>query len=93
MTSEYPQKRQRDTVTDTAKLVAQYIGVAIAIGTLVWGAAKISSSSEEMKIAITNLNVIVASTRESNISLMVEQARQQVQLDVLRRQLEDMERK
>jgi hypothetical protein len=78
---------------EVTKLVLQAIGVVLALGTLVWGAARLSQTTENLQSSVVNLNTVVGNLRDITTSSRIHQARQDVELETIKQRLDDIQRK
>lgn len=66
------------------KLVATMLGVGVTIASLIWGAAKISNSVDNMNLAISDLKIVTDNLRNTIVSILVDQARLDAELQALK---------
>lgn len=78
-----PHRRQDDRMGG-AKIVAGVIGTIIALGSLIWSAARIASSVDSLNGAVVDLKTTTSALQVTITGILVTQARFDAELQALK---------
>lgn len=70
------------------KLLGGGLTIVLSLAALVWGAARISSSVDNMNIAVNQLQLTTEALKQTITGILVQQARTQAELDALKRRMD-----
>lgn len=76
--------RRSEDRTASVKFAISIVGAVIAIATLVWGAARIASSVDNMNLAVTDLRSTTNALKETITGILVQQARNDAEIQALK---------
>jgi hypothetical protein len=82
-----PQRRSSDRLAPL-RLVGTILGAVLAVATLIWGAARISSSVDNMNLAVNQLQSTTESLKTTITGILVQQARNQAEIEAIKARLD-----
>lgn len=70
------------------KLLLTAAGVLLSLAALVWGAARISASVDNMNLAVSQLQTTTDALKNTITGILVQQARNQAEIEAIRAQMD-----
>jgi hypothetical protein len=70
------------------KFAISVLGGLLALATLVWGAARIASSVDNMNVAVTDLRSTTEALKSTITGILVQQARNQAEIEAIKARLD-----